>query len=454
MIVIRKIQLRFFSLLIGILLVLGSVGCQTVDIDEIINPDRSLFYGETLTIAYHHAFRLEELIEKYMRVNEGVTIEVIDYWDYYMVAFDWTMARKDVATQLMAGSAPVLISSILVDSLNPRTHSFFFDWFQIMYADPDFNEDDWFMNVFHASSSNGKLYDFPLSFAFHSIGVNSTVPGLLDEWEWRNNITVLELIDLHQNFQTETPYFLAPGFDPTWAAFFLINDNADIETGEIGFGDEFIDIITYMRSAVNPVGSRRMFEVVPTEIDIERSELYLFEFYASWQFLYFLDDSDFSLFTNQKPIVNNQRELIVFLDNNLLLNTNASATEKALAWDFIKFISNPEHQDWESRFRHPTNRALLRHDVETRILFFIDFFEINLPISENEAIEHVINKITKHGEMPMRRYSDLPGILGDWEGGLIMETMLQFKEGVISAEDLARNLQNMVELMLMEIGVR
>ena len=470
--------LRFFTLFIFSTLLIALTSCQaedtssisnsdittsvesaqnvdlTPEIEEIINPDRSLFIGQTLTIACRLVARFDDLIRKYMSENPGVRIEVIDYWDDDMRCIDLTTSRQVIATQLMAGSAPLLINSLLVDSLHPGTTAYFFDWFPIMYTDPDFNEDDWFMNVFHAASVDGKLYSFPLSFFCFRISVNNTVPGLLAEWEWRESITIPEVLALHRDFPTESAYFVYSGFEPTWAAWFNIGDFVDINTDRVNFNEEFIDFITYMRDATNPQGINIGHGIIPPEVEAHRSETYLFELYLSRVLICFLDDEELFMFSDPKPIVNNYGELIIFLEDSFLLNANASTIEKALAWDFIKFISNPENHSSMPVFWNPTNRALLRHHVQILLPSNIIFADLQINKETSEAVEHVANQIATLGEMPMRRYSELPGVLGNKRDGLIIETLRQFRDGLLSADDVARNLQNMVELMLMEIGVR
>ena len=460
-----------FTLLISAIIVLTLSGCQSDDsllldpdfgvaassdtqdtalippeILDIIYPDRSLFVGETLTIATGWGvFRMSHFATMYMAENEGVTIRIIDFWEDY---FDWATGRQEMNTKLLTDSAPILICSMLADPLNPQEAYLFFDWFPVMYADPDFNEADWFMNVFHAASVNGHLYEFPLAFNFDLVGLNNTAPELLDEWARRDSVTVNELLDLYDRF-TFTPY-LSCGFGPVWAGVYNINDFACMRTGEVDFGDEFINLITRMRNNMNPHGG------IPRDNYELKRNTYLFDWLSSRTNFLFLNND--SAFINPKPIVNNRGELIVFFDNGFLLNANATPIEKALAWDFIKFITNTEHYIPSSGIDllswHSPNRALMRYTIEDSLHFFLQPFYGRMVLSEAEAIEYVVNQIAVLGEMPMRRHSDLPAILGNSKDGLIIEHIRQFEDGLVSAEDLAATLQSIVEVMFMEMGIR
>lgn len=430
---------------------INNISTVNPEIEQIINPDRSLFYGKTLTIATDFGVLLQDFARRYMEENRGVTIEIIDYWPYHERDGSWDTARQEIATQLMTGSAPVLINAVLTDSLNPRITDFFYDWFPVMYADPYFYEADWFMNVFHAASNNGRLYEFPLDFDFSTIGINSSVTGLYEQWAWRDTITASELIKLHEELQTEKPYYITWRFVPSWVlTSFFIDNFIDLESNRIDFGKEFIEFITNLQNITNPFGEFINFSHVPREVEIIRGDTYLFEIYLSPSIRHRTYEDEFDLFLYPKPIVNEQGELLIRLFGSFLLNANASPIEHALAWDFIKFTSEPLFEGWVPTFRLSTNKNMMRYSLRIRFSDQIQHGNWRIEGNLNDVIESEINNIIKLTEMPMSRHSELPAtILRN-----ISQTMIQFDNGLVSAEATASTLQNQVELMLMEMGIR
>ena len=165
---------------------------------------------------------------------------------------------------------------------------------------------------------------------------------------------------------------------------------------------------------------------------------------------YFLNFEE-ALFTEPTPLVNDKNELIVFTGNSYLINANATPAQQDLAWDFIKYIMQPENNTEIVPLSHPTNRALLRHALEYGVQNDIrGFFPGRWNGTMDEAVEIVYAQMTAYGDMPMVNFMVHPNVIHD----SIAEALRNFRDGLVSAEDTARIMQNQIELMMMEIGVR
>jgi len=261
-------------------------------IEQIVNPDRSLFYGETITIATDYTYRLLPHATVYMMENPGVRIQIIDYslilrendlFNLHTVDWDYGPVRMEVATQLMAGSAPTLIASRLVDPFDPRQAVFFYDLYKLMDADPNFNEEDRFMNAFHAFAVDGRLHHFPFHIIYTPVTANTTIPGLLEAFaEYADGITMSELIALHRTFSEQHPHLLEEYFSTELLLHYYLDRFVDIETGRVDFGREFIDLINYAESITSPDFTRR-WRNVNRLVNIERrTERNLFHFEFDW----------------------------------------------------------------------------------------------------------------------------------------------------------------------------
>ena len=438
-------------------------------IDQIVNPDRTLFYGETITIAVGSPWVISPHATNYMLANPGVRVNVVSYDGGLEVLSesDWRQVRTEMATRLMAGSAPTLIDSFMVDSFDPRQAAFFYDWRQLMDADPNFNKEDWFMNAFHAFSVDGRFYHFPINIFYSPVVANRSIPGLLEAMkEYADGITFSEIMQLYQTFSEHYPHHLELGFSSAWVMHFGGEQFIDVVTGRIEFSEEFVNQITYADSITSPdfrewqdTTRRFWYRIFSRDVDRGRSERYFFNIDSSRSFWYFLDFNDnIHMFAGMTPFVNNQGELLVGSADNFHLNANATIIEKAIAWDFLMFAMQPEnlpknHPGLMDMYLLPPNRYLTSHIISELMSFSQggnrhgDYLYPWFPGTLDDAIEGVTARMTAFGEMPMRATRTYPRIIDD----IIDENMRLFHDGLLSAEQTALNIQNQITLVLMEM---
>jgi len=406
-----------------------------------------------------------------MSANPGVRINVVRYSDADVIRpeTDWQQVRMEIGTQLMAGSAPTLIDSYLVDPFDPRQAPFFFNWYELMSADPDFHEDDWFMNVFHGFSVDSRLLIFPLRINYFPIVANCAIPDLLEVMaEYNDGITLSELMQVNRYFSERHPqYYLEQHFSSAWIMQFGDDQFIDIETGWIDFGEEFVNLITYADSITCPDftdlwrgSGRGLHGVWNSAAEQVKSERYLFHLDINMNFRYFLDfNQDIHLFAGMTPFTNDYRELLVSSTDSFLLNANATVIEKAIAWDFLMFAMQPENLGQNPAYGHmfylhPPNRDLFNYLIREQM--FADFGR-NRSGSYTypwflgdvyDAIEGATQLMTGFAEMPMRSTRTYPRIIDD----IIDENLYLFYAGLLSAEQAAQNIQNRVALVLMEMS--
>jgi len=400
-----------------------------------------------------------------MLENPGVTVQVIPHYAYwYDTPFDYGQARLEIATQLMAGSAPTLINSHLVDPFDPRQEVFFYDWYQLMDADPDFNEDDWFMNAFHAFSINNRLYHFPMHFNYSPIISSNSVPGLQEAMaSMSGGITLPELMQIHSGFSENHPHYLERNFNSEWIIPYSIDRFVDVEAGWVDFKEEFIELITHADSITCPDLRERGWGPGLSWMDLSLEELYseryLFHSLGMFQYHYFIDIDGIHPFSVMTPVVNDRGELLIDVYDNYLLNANATPIQKAIAWDFIIFTMQPENLPIGNQNPHlfsqlqPPNRKLLDFMVREAMR---QYFGGNrqgryeypwFPGTVDDAADYMLQRMTTFGEMPMRSTSRLPRVIIE----VIEENMGLYYDGLLSAEQTAQILQNQITLVLMEM---
>jgi ABC-type glycerol-3-phosphate transport system substrate-binding protein len=361
----------------------------------------------------------------------------------------------------MSGTAPVLIYGMFVDYLDPRVAMYLEDWLPVIKAAPDFSEDDWFMNVFHSESVHGKLYAFPNSFVYRNVSVNDTVPGLRDALSERENITMPELIALHNEFAAGTSYLIDSNFDASWLINYDLHSFLDFESGWVDFDNErFIRLITDYRALTSPnkeFGTITSSNIVFRDQEIEWSEKYLFNITYPGTIQYYIDFKTGPLFFEHIPLVNERGELITVAWDNYVLNANATPVEHALAWEFIKFINDTDNRGAMSiNGLQQTNRNVFRNVAEAvisgtgAIIGTVEHLRDHgwqTVLSEDETMQNTITLLESYGDMPMARSANIPEAIFD----TIYDALKLFHEGLVSAEQTAADLQNRVELMLMEM---
>jgi len=436
-------------------------------IEQIVNPDRSLFYGETITIAAYDTWIILPFINAYMLANPGVNIQVTQHLELdqsFRDTTDWGQVRMEIGTQLMAGSGPTLIYGYLADPLDPRQAVFYYDWYQLMDADPNFKEEDWFMNVFHAFAIGDQLFHFPISVTYSPVVANRSIPGLLEAMtEYADGITLSELMQLNSYFSERHPqHYLEMHFSSAWIMQLMSEQFVDVEAGRVDFGDVFIDLIIYADSITchnfNSEGWTPGWNgVFSSSTEQMISERYLFHLDTNFWFWYWLDYyEEIQLFAGMTPLTNVSRELLIAPRDNFLLNANATPIEKAIAWDFMMFVMQPENfttQLSHSWHLQPPNRNLFEYLIRRFLFYSWDHPRFGdrvfpwFPGTHYEAAEVVFARMTPFAEMPMRTTSNRPRIVDE----IIEDNLYLFYAGLLSAEQTAQNLQNQITLVLMEM---
>ena len=433
---------------------------ETVDaippeIEHFVNPDESFFVGETLTIAVGYKDMLQSFAARYMRENPGVTIEIISLEEDIESDESWGSFREQMGTQLMAGSGPILIDAMLVDPLDPRSSGYFADWFPVMRADPDFVESDWFMSVFHAVSVNDKLLSFPTSFSCEMVVANKIIPGLTEALAERESVMVSELVELQRSISTEGQYLFEPSNNiGRIVIWHYLSDFLDFKNGFVDFNNaRFIELLNSHKSIIDRDKTVILGDVVSPDDEALVGENYPFIFQLATQWQYFLDFEE-SLFTELTPIVNKRGELVMIPFESYVLNTNSTNAEQSLAWDFLKFISDADNNRLYSMGFQPTNRGQHRSNVERFLPQYIDewivgqfMWQLNSPVED--MVEEAIARMSLYAEMPMYNALALPDTIYE----VLLNAMIDFDDGLVSAEETAANLQNQVELIMMEMGL-
>jgi len=410
--------------------------------------DQPDFSGEILTISTVWDYQaIEHFAQLYMDANHGVIVEV-NHFHNSVAGYENT-----VSSQLMAGTADVLMCATGLDHHNPNVAQLLADWWPIMQADPNFNEDDYFVNAFHAAKTSGRLLAYPFSFSYWLVAANNTVPGLADAFAQHDYITTADLLRLHGQFASDSAMLVHENFDAFTAVFENLDAFLDFEGRIANFNNpQFIEIISSANRLAYPVGgfgsqvSRGMYEEITM---LDHSQMFLFEDFVPGTFQFFMTYEQEMPFVNFRPLANANGELVMDFYDSFVLNAAASDIQKALAWDFMTFIQNPENR--ASAPLQSVYRPMLHKSVHENMYSFVGQANIVNRWRPAESLEASLQEYHDHlvrlGEMPMTNGRAVTQTIMD----ILAEVMQDFNTGLLTAEQTAELLQNRISIVLMEL---
>jgi len=433
------------------------------------------FFGETLTITIPwndntpaHTFSalpmimpsvLNAIAERYMHENPGVYIEV------RTLANDPLGVHERIELELMSGQADILLDMSYTPWRTNAAQNFFADWLPIMHSDPRFNENDYFTNVFNAIMINDSMYAFPVSFNFTHISANLNVPGLYNIFAQYNTVSLRDLQTMHDLFSTNQSLYILPLYGVIEVVRHNLSNFLDINTRFVNFNSpDFINLISQTREFSTGIWNRPPYNLFPItpERELHLSNTYLFNNSNGHNLFYLICDEQAELFKGSIPLTSENDELIIQIFNGFVLNENATAIQRALAWDFVQFFMKPENRSGLQPVAQAVYKPLFLHQTQWLAQAMIDMmadgsFSINMnqSLDSNQddvldrVIEQVIERLYKFGEMPMieviPRYRNISAV--------ITNVLIDFHDGIITAEQAATDIQNRVSLLIMELGI-
>lgn len=430
--------------------------------------NRELLDGTTITIFHLNdpnsgtfdRYGIRAAAQMYMMQNRGIIIDIRRFADTESLG-------EALLADFIAGTLDdVLIDSRAIDWRNPSVSADFVDWFETMQTDPNFNEADWFTNAFDAMAIDGRLTAFPRGFLFGMIGANSEVAGLVDALAQYETITNADLLRLHETFGAYRPH-LYHSHNSVHTPIYHLYEFLDIEAGRVEFdSEEFIDLIVRSNNiprSNSPFlqyadGFELPFSTTVGGFSLEGlrnlSEDYLFlQYIAPHNLMPFFRAQQPYVFAGNVPMVDTDGNLlIVHTEPAFLLSPNATTAQQAVAWDFMQFLQNPENTLSISRMRTlPVYKPLFHHEIGLSVRDDIAFFEnpmrdtIPIDLSMENPVEYYIERITEIlyalANEPMRHIQPFGQAIED----IIVNTMTDFGDGLISAEQAAEYLQSRIE---------
>ena len=445
--------------IISVMLVvfLFSIASCTVnpDVEESFEPsdisDNQPLSG-TLRISQCFDFlQLNIAIERFTAIHPDVEIVLNRYNN------DWQRYNMQVSAELLAGTADDIIDAALFPFFNFADRGFLVDIYQLMRNDPDFNKDDYFMNVFYGMKYNGGLYAFPTEFGYDVVGVNNMFSDeLVEMFRQYDTISYRQLLDLFLGLPDNGGHFLGFNMDVLNIADANFIDFIDLENNTANFdSDEFIGLIEDAKAATNPqkamdgeLGLRLCGGVIPKARLVEHSYNYLFFLAGSHSLQVFFPHLREEVFTHFIPLTTSNGEIMTHSNHQFLIN--AASENIDLAWEFLKFLTTDEVLNSNISGNIPVKREMVRVSIPPKVenaFNFIATFETAPSESVADISEYVIAILDRYNEMPMR---DSQNIHDRRLLGILTEIIIEFYHDFLTAEQAATELQNRISVFLME----
>jgi len=385
----------------------------------------------------------ENAIKGFKAIHPDVEIELHNY------RADYDKYRQQVRTQLMAGEADDLLSFVGFNNPSFFDSGLLTDFYPIMQNDPDFNEADYFTNVFEGFAYQNKLLMFPIFYSYFIISVNDTFSSeLTEKFMQYDEITYREVFNLYNSLEDKGNYYISTSVDALTVLERNISAFVDFANNKCYFNTpEFIKFITDAKNGTDPqkiadgyLGYTHSYGALNVLEQPELALKYLFCDDGISIDYYLLPDDAEAKFTHCIPLVHENGTLMIEPANAFLLNE--ASKNKELAWEFIKYLLTTETK--HSMYSFPIHRQIFESYVDGEVFRAIGYMRRTFGEFEpGEAGEQIKARLKTYNEMPMEF-----SIYLDFDA--IKEIMQSFCDGIFTAEQVASELQNKVSLYLME----
>jgi len=410
----------------------------------------------TLTVTGMHSDEMDSIIRQFNTVFPNVTVvkDGVQLTDT-SVSNAFMVLRTKLNTKILSGQAGDIIMTDSTNMVILFKRHILADLREFMRCDPEFNTNDYFMNIIEAFSFNGGLCVMPINYVISMLGFNMP---MADGYSFANKSDVWELTQAldeaksmvdqkglkgkHTIFPTPDYHLFSYTLLPLNYAAFI-----NLETGKVNIDcAEFIDILKYVK------GLADTGYIISSERTNNQPEDYPIMTTGSTnglQGMFLMDADNKPVHINMKPLTGKNGELSIHAYTILAINEHSP--NKQLAWEFIKCALSYEVQSSPDMFLTPVNRAALRVFAEqhylseqmgleqSKIEWGIDH---SLP-DEAECLPKYIELITNLNERALK-YT-----FNDYDiDDAIYEQVYEYFEGKVSAEETAQILQRKISMIM------
>ncbi len=369
--------------------------------------------------------------------------------------------KEDMKINMVAGNVPDLIftSSDYTSSFATSGHIMNLNAF--IQNDPSFNEEDFFMQVLDAAESGGALYNMPNTIRFELFRLSEDVlkevgidPNTLETIDYKFLLDVYNKAVSSGKFPELTSIGAYGSEGQALLHLFEITNATDSKNMTANFNTpEFIEYLNLTKAYTGASTTFGSFsgpvqnDIVPFADDSYFAErVMLMLFFEGMDFVV----NDIDGVTEPIPVVTSSGELPVRSKYNMSIPTNAK--NPALAWEFIKYCiyeSEEVGQIMDLDLMGKWNGDRFGQEIPINKNNFKKYVDSQLIAYSEEEKNKVINLYENALNLPLRT-TNYDIYLPVFEGDIWSD--FYEKDGMYTAEEVARGIQEKVDIYLAEIA--
>ena len=401
-------------------------------------PERKvLTYGTS----YYDSGRRHS-VEQFNRNSLTHRIHVIDYSEFN-TSDDMSAGLLRLTTDIITGNSPDILDIWGIPLQSLVSKGFLLDLYPFLDMDIEINRNSMIESVLTASEIDGSLYRIVPSFSIGTIYGNPSVLGSYPGWNMDEFVAVFDAnpqADKPMGFWTSDMWFLSVALMNT------MDEYVDRASGTADFNtDEFVKLLELANTF--PSEFDEDTSVSAMEMIASGRQIMTIGNFGQLEFLPF----DLALYGGElvfKGYPAKNKDGNIFIASTSIAIA-ASCTDKDAAWEFVRIFLTEDHQRDNTPWSIPVNKVVFEEMLmETKKSpgFTLgagdsddDIVEIRglLP-NEVDTVRDLINNTTR-----MRSDDETLWLL-------ISETAADYFNGMITAQDAARIIQNRVTIYLAE----
>ena len=477
---------KIYSSLAIILIIIALSSCSQNN-DNINNPD---YYNQDYNLSYEseivditvlrvlgsrsniELFNLAEILMANAWYESGRGKFELELSTFSQTWDDWDvdMVFERLNVMLMAGQGYDMFMMRVDDmSVSVNTHArFLTNIFSLIDQCLHRSRNDYFANAFNMFTIDERLYGFPLYFSFQYVAINANLPyRFINRFKEFDHISAEQLMciyfELMDNYPAEFGHLTIANnstFSPLYA---LLNRHANYfidfennisylsDAGFVSFLEDVCQVHLLTTPGIFRVG-RGLLSQYEMRTRAAQFAFNIVDYSATTINAFFPPENPY--FVHYIPLSNRYGELIALSHHVFCF---PAAGNSILAWEFMQHLQEAfvilqpvEGGTSILGMATPIARDLFNSYFESWLFptinfntgrIFDRFYEIRYQIDEN--VHDVLAQIYIYSQMPVASFTRIPS-------NFIVETITPLKQEIITAEEAATRLHNMVALWLIE----
>jgi multiple sugar transport system substrate-binding protein len=414
---------------------------------------------------------LQEAIEKYEAEHKDIDIEVKEYsplpeaakqskGGVVMVKGDPKDLEKytsTVNTEIMSGKGSDILMLQDLPYEKYAEKGLLQDFNSLMENDKSFNKEDYYKNVLDAINVNGKNYGMPLGFDLNLLSANKSIlessgVTIKDNWTWQDFEEIAAKVAGGEG--ADKKYALSNTSESELTGSMVMSSYdkfVDSKAKEVKFDSkEFIDLLTTAKKMVDnglvntEKAGKNIIDLTSRGSSVFNIENIGMPMELSIAKMGFGNAADFYNAPGTEGGYS--------FGSNSILGINSKSKYTKEAWDFIKYLMSEEVQSGKNFTELPINKKALEEKIEDAAKGGSEKKMMIKTPNGSSTSGTPITFTEEDGKTILNSVAKLSKYVGSNREiiNIIKEEVPAFFRGQVSAEDVAKTIQNKANTYLKE----